>query len=112
MPAYVIFQGEVVDPVRYEEYKAAAAPCIAAAGGRYLVRAGEVDVLEGEGPSGRTVVLEFPTMEAARAWYDSPEYTEIRTLRDGAAHARLYAIEGLSPEAAAALAQNTGGGDS
>lgn len=97
MPAYVIYQGEVLDPVRYEEYKALAAPCIHAAGGRYLVRGGAIDVFEGDEPDGRTVVLEFPSMEAARAWYDSPEYTEIRKLRDGAARSRLYAVEGMAP---------------
>jgi uncharacterized protein (DUF1330 family) len=93
--AYVIYQGEVFDPVRYDEYKVKAAASIAAAGGRYIVRAGEVEVLEGEPPVGRTVVLEFPTMDAALAWYRSEEYTQIRTIRDRAARARMYVVDGV-----------------
>jgi uncharacterized protein (DUF1330 family) len=93
--AYVIYQGEVTDPARYEEYKTEAAASIVAAGGRYLVRGGEVEVLEGDPPAGRTVVLEFPTMQAAIDWYRSEEYTAIRQLREGAARARLYAVQGV-----------------
>jgi uncharacterized protein (DUF1330 family) len=94
MPAYVIYQGEVTDPERYERYKTEAAASIAAAGGRYVVRGGAVDVLEGEPPAGRTVVLEFADMAAARAWYDGARYTEARTLREGAATARMYVVDG------------------
>jgi uncharacterized protein (DUF1330 family) len=91
----VIYQGEVTDPERYEEYKRQAAESIHAAGGRYLVRGGEFEVLEGEAPAGRTVLLEFPTMDDARAWYRG-EYAQIRKLREGAATARMYVVEGLA----------------
>lgn len=94
MAAYVVYQGEVTDPARYDEYKTKAAASITAAGGRYLVRGGNVEVLEGEAPAGRTVVLEFPTMQAALDWYRSDEYTEIRRMREGAARARMYVVEG------------------
>lgn len=94
MPAYVIYQGEVLDPDRYDEYRHRAADSIAAAGGRYLVRGGEVDVLEGEPPAGRTVVLEFPTREAALAWYHGDDYTKARKIREGAARARMYVVDG------------------
>lgn len=94
MPSYVIYQAEVTDPVRYEEYRHKAAESILAAGGRYVVRGGEVEVLEGEPPAGRTVVLEFPTRDAALAWYHGPEYTEIRKIRDGAATPRMYVVDG------------------
>ncbi len=94
MAAYVIYQGEVTDPDRYEQYKTKAAESILAAGGRYIVRGGEAEVLEGEPPAGRTVVLEFPTRQAALAWYRSEEYTAIRRLREGAARARLYVVDG------------------
>lgn len=97
MPAYVIYQGEVSDPEQYERYKAQAAPSIIAAGGAYIVRGGEVKVLEGDPPAGRTVILEFPTMQAAIDWYESAEYTEIRKLREGAAKARLYVVDGFDP---------------
>ena len=95
MTAYVIYQGEVTDPDRYEEYKPRAAASIAAAGGRYLVRGGEVELLEGEAPAGRTVVLEFPNRQAAVDWYRSAQYTEARGLREGAATARMYVVDGM-----------------
>jgi uncharacterized protein (DUF1330 family) len=80
--AYVIYQGEVLDEKRYDEYKTkgAANKNILAAGGQYLVRGGDVEVLKGEAPAGRTVVLEFPSMQAALDWYRSDEYTEIRKI--------------------------------
>jgi uncharacterized protein (DUF1330 family) len=96
MSAYVIYQGEVLDPDRYDEYRVKAADSILAAGGKYLVRGGEVDVLEGEPPAGRTVLLEFPSREAALAWYRSDEYTQIRTIREGAARARMYVVDGVA----------------
>ncbi|MDP9334678.1 MAG: DUF1330 domain-containing protein [Actinomycetota bacterium] len=96
LAAYVIYQGEVLDPVRYEEYKTKGAASILAAGGKYLVRGGDVEVLEGEAPAGRTVVLEFPTRQAAIDWYRSDDYTEIRTIREGAARARMYIVEGIT----------------
>jgi len=95
MPAYVIYQGEVTDPARYEEYKTQAATSLLAAGGRYVVRGGDIEVLEGDAPAGRTVVVVFPTMEAAVAWYHGDEYTEARKLRDGAAIARMYVVDGI-----------------
>jgi uncharacterized protein (DUF1330 family) len=94
MAAYVIYQGEVLDAERYDEYKTKAAESILGAGGKYLLRGGDVEVLEGEPPAGRTVVLEFPSKEAAIAWYRSDEYTEIRKIRDGAARARMYVVDG------------------
>jgi uncharacterized protein (DUF1330 family) len=94
--AYVVYQGEVLDPERYDEYKTKGAASIVAAGGRYLVRGGDVEVLEGEAPAGRTVVLEFPTMQAAIDWYRSDEYTEIRKIREGAARARMYVVDGVA----------------
>lgn len=95
MPAYVIYQGDVADEARYEEYKAHAGRSVVAAGGKYLVRGGDGEALEGELPAGRTVVLEFPTRAAAIVWYESPEYTEIRKLRAGIAQATLYVVDGV-----------------
>ena len=96
MAAYVVYQAEVTDPQRYEEYKPRAAASVAAAGGRYLLRGGEVEVLEGDPPAGRTVVLEFPTMRAALDWYRGDDYTEARKLRADAARARMYVVEGTA----------------
>ena len=74
-----------------------AAASIAAAGGRYIVRAGEIEVLEGDAPAGRTVILEFPTLQAAIDWYRSDDYAAAREIREGAATARMYAIDGYDP---------------
>jgi uncharacterized protein (DUF1330 family) len=93
--AYVIYQAEVLDPERYEEYKTKAAASILASGGRYLVRGGEVEVLEGDAPAGRTVVLTFPTMQSALDWYRGEEYAATRTIREGAARARMYVVNGV-----------------
>ena len=96
MTAYVIYEGEVVDPDRYEEYRPLAAASIAAAGGRYVVRGGAFEVLEGDAPAGRTVVVEFPTTQAALDWYRGEQYTAARAVREGAARARMYVVEGVA----------------
>jgi uncharacterized protein (DUF1330 family) len=93
--AYVIYQGEVLDPERYEQYKVKGSASIIAAGGRYVIRGGEVEVLEGDAPAGRTVVLEFPTRQAAIDWYEGDDYTSARKLREGAARASMYVIDGV-----------------
>jgi len=95
MAAFVIYQGEVLDAVRYEEYKALGAASIAAHGGRYVVRGGEFDVLEGDPPAGRTVVVEFPSRQAAIDWYHGADYTAARAIREGVARARMYVIDGV-----------------
>jgi uncharacterized protein (DUF1330 family) len=95
MAAYVIYQGEVLDPERYEEYKVRAAASIADAGGRYVVRGGEIELLEGDAPAGRTVVVEFPTRAAAIQWYRGQQYTAAREIRAGAARAHMYVVDGV-----------------
>ena len=64
-------------------------------GGRYLVRGGASDLFEGDRQPERFVVLEFPDLAAARAWYDSPDYAEARAVRAGAAVGRMVAVEGV-----------------
>jgi uncharacterized protein (DUF1330 family) len=95
MPAYAIFDITVHDPVRYEEYKKLAPPAIAAYGGKYLVRGGRMDVLEGDWEPSRVVVLEFPTAEQVKAWIDSPEYREARALRHATATTNAFLVEGV-----------------
>ncbi len=95
MSAYVIVETNVTDSERYEQYKAAAPAAIAAAGGRYLVRGGELAVLEGEWQPSRLVLLEFEDLAAAKRWYDSQAYQDVRRLRDGAAVLRVVAVQGL-----------------
>ncbi|HVW79962.1 MAG TPA: DUF1330 domain-containing protein [Mycobacteriales bacterium] len=94
MPAYVIYQGHVTDPEQYEKYKPLSAASIAAAGGRLIVRGGEYEVLEGSEPLSRTVVIEFPTRQAAVDWYHGAAYAEARKVREGAAQANMYVVDG------------------
>jgi uncharacterized protein (DUF1330 family) len=95
MSAYVIVETDVSDPERYERYKAAATDAVAAAGGGYIVRGGELAVLEGDWQPSRLVVLEFADLEAARRWYRSERYQEARKLREGAARLRMVAVQGV-----------------
>jgi uncharacterized protein (DUF1330 family) len=95
MPAYVIVETDVHDPEQYERYKAASPAAIAAGGGRFVARGGELAVLEGDWRPPRLVLLEFEDLEAAKRWYHSPEYREARELREGAATLRMVAVEGL-----------------
>jgi uncharacterized protein (DUF1330 family) len=95
MPAYVIVETEITDPDQYEQYKAASPAAVASGGGRFVVRGGELAVLEGDWHPSRLVVLEFPDLDAARRWYDSPEYQEAMQLRHGAANLRMVAVQGL-----------------
>ena len=92
MTVYVLADIDVHDPERYEDYKVLAGHAVQQYGGRYAVRGGTVEVLEGEWPTGRFVVLEFPDAEAARRWYESPEYTAARTVRQEASDARFLLV--------------------
>jgi uncharacterized protein (DUF1330 family) len=96
MPAYIIALITVTDAEKYEAYKALAPAAIAAHGGRYLVRGGPVQTLEGEPERRRIAVLEFPSVEAAKAFYRSAEYEAAREKRRGAAQAQLILVEGYS----------------
>lgn len=94
MPAYFIFQGEVTDPERYEEYKVLAQRSIEAAGGRYLVRGGSAELCEGTLPA-RTVILEFADIATIRAWYHGEAYAVARKLREEAARTEhVFMVEG------------------
>jgi uncharacterized protein (DUF1330 family) len=95
MPAYVIVETDVTDPEQYDRYRAAATHAVAAAGGRYLVRGGELAVLEGDWQPSRLVVLEFEDLATARRWYQSEAYRQARKLREGAAHLRMVAVQGV-----------------
>jgi uncharacterized protein (DUF1330 family) len=95
MAAYVIVDIEVTDPVRYEEYKKLAAPTVTAHGGRYVVRGGKVETLEGDWAPTRLVVLEFPTTEQARAWWGCGAYRPAKALRHETANTRMILVEGV-----------------
>jgi uncharacterized protein (DUF1330 family) len=95
MAAYVIVDIEVHDPVRYAQYREMATPTVPAFGGKYVVRGGKVSTLEGTWPTGRFVVLEFPTAEQARAWWDSDLYRPAKALRHQTATTKMILVEGV-----------------
>jgi len=95
MPAYVIVETDIHDPERYEQYTAASPGAVEAGGGRFVVRGGELAVLEGDWQPKRLVVLEFESLEAAKRFYESDRYQEAKRLREGAADLRMVAVEGL-----------------
>lgn len=95
MSAYVIASIDVTDPETYKGYSERAPATIEKYGGRYLARGGETATLEGEGNTARKIIIEFDSVEAAKTWYDSPEYQEAKSRREGAAVASIIALEGV-----------------
>lgn len=95
MPAYIVVDIDIHDAETYEAYKLLAPPSIAQYGGRYVARGGKCDVLEGDWQPKRLVLLEFPTADAARAWWASPEYAEGKAMRHRSAHTNMVLLEGL-----------------
>ena len=95
MPAYIIVEIEITDPVGYKEYKKLAAATVEQYGGKYVVRGGACETLEGDWKPKRIVVLQFDNMERAKAWFNSPEYIEPRKQRHRTAKTRMILVEGL-----------------
>ena len=95
MPAYVIANVNVQDAATFEEYRKQVPATIAKHGGRYLARGGRVERVEGSWNPTRLVVLEFPSMDQARRWYDSEEYRGPKALRMKCAMTEVVLVEGL-----------------
>lgn len=93
--AYVFANVQVTDPQQYEQYKKLSTIAMQAHGAEVCVRGGQVDVLEGDWSPERVVVLKFPSVEKARAFYASPEYQAAKAAREGAAVMRMVLIEGV-----------------
>ena len=93
-PAYVVVDARSSDPERMAEYRNLAQIAVAAYGGRYLVRGAAYETLEGAWQPQRLVVLEFPSMDAARKFYDSPEYVAARAARAGVSDFDMLLVEG------------------
>ena len=98
MSAYVISMIRVDDPETYSKYTALTPPTVKAHGGKFLVRGGTVDTVEGEPFKQRLAVLEFPSKEAIKAWFASPEYQAAKKYRDASAEAQILVIEGTAGE--------------
>jgi uncharacterized protein (DUF1330 family) len=96
MPAYVIVNIEVTDQDAFEHYRAAVPEVLARFGGRYLVRGGDLHVIEGEPPLNRLVILEFPDMDRARAFYSSEDYAPLLKLRMAAARSEMVLVDGYA----------------
>lgn len=96
MTAYVLAEIEITNPEGYKEYTATVPATVARYGGRFLVRGGASETLEGEWPKMRRVLLEFPSVEAAKRWWDSPEYEKPKALRKANSNGRLLLLEGVS----------------
>lgn len=94
MPAYVLVELSIYDPELYEEYKQLTPDTIKAFGGRFVVRGGTSEHLEGDWNPERIVLLEFPTVERAREWWHSEEYTRARLIRQRAAETRMIILQG------------------
>lgn len=94
MAAYVITDIDVSDAVRYEDYKVLSGSSTALYGGKFLIRGGAHETLEGDWEPHRVVVIEFPSVEQARAWWSSPEYREAKVIRREAAESRIILVEG------------------
>ncbi len=97
MAAYIYGSIEITDPALYEQYRAEVPAVIAAHRGRYLVRGGATEVLEGQAAPQRQVILEFPDMASLKGFYLSPEYQRLVAIRQRASRGHLLAIEGMPP---------------
>jgi uncharacterized protein (DUF1330 family) len=95
MPAYLIADIDVTDSVGYDEYRARVPAVIAAHGGRYLVRGGASEVLEGAWRPKRSAIIEFPSLAAFKAFWESAEYRPLKELRERSAKSNLVVVEGL-----------------
>ena len=95
MSAYIIVEIEVIDPVGYEKYKNLAGATVEKYDGKYIVRGGKTEVLEGDWQPKRIVVLEFPTMKRAKEWLNCEEYREPRKMRHATAKTNMLVIEGV-----------------
>jgi uncharacterized protein (DUF1330 family) len=95
MAAYVIFDVEISDLKRYQEFMAGVKPALEKAGARYLARGGAHKVHEGDWEPRRIVLLEFPSIAAWEAFYNGATYQELKSIRDACSSARLVSVEGL-----------------
>jgi len=95
MPAYVIVEIEINNPIQFEEYKKLTPASLAAYEGRFIVRGGTTFCLEGDWNPERMVVTEFPSVERAQEWWNSPEYKKAKELRQGAAKTKMIIVEGI-----------------
>ena len=95
MAAYVIVDVTIMDPIEYESYKKLTPTSIAAYNGKFIVRGGQTETLEGDWQPGRVVVVEFPTLSIAKAWWASDEYSVAKSIRRRTAETKMIVVEGV-----------------
>ncbi len=95
MPAYLISTIEITDPAGYEEYKKLVPPALAKYGGKFVVRGGDIEHKEGDWRPKRIVVVEFESVDQARAFYDSPEYAPAKQIRLRTSTGSVLFVEGV-----------------
>jgi uncharacterized protein (DUF1330 family) len=95
MKAYVLVDVTVTDPARYEDYKKLSPGSLQPFEGKFIVRGGMTETLEGDWQPGRIVVLEFPSLERAKAWWSSPGYAPAKAIRQSASNTRMIVVEGI-----------------
>ena len=96
MSAFVIFDVDIRDPERYQDFIRGVKPAIESAGARYLVRGGAHKVHEGDWSPRRIVLIEFPSVQAWESFYNGPVYRGLKAVRDECSSARLVCVEGLA----------------
>jgi uncharacterized protein (DUF1330 family) len=95
MPAYIIVEIDILDPIGYEDYKNLAGATVEKYGGKYIVRGGKAQVLEGDWKAKRIVVLEFDSGRRAKEWLNCEEYREPRKMRHRTARTNMILVEGM-----------------
>jgi uncharacterized protein (DUF1330 family) len=95
MSAYIVVQVDVKEPVRYEDYKKMVPASLTKYGGRFIVRGGKTETLEGTWSPGRFVMLEFPDVDRAKAWWASDDYAAAKALRQATSHTEMIVVEGV-----------------
>jgi len=95
MPAYIIVEVDVTNPTLYEDYKKLTPGSLIPYDGKFIVRGGQTQTLEGDWTPGRIVVLEFPSAEKAQAWWSSEGYAPAKAIRQSASTTRMILVEGV-----------------
>jgi uncharacterized protein (DUF1330 family) len=95
--AYVVVEVDVKDPERYADYRSMVPASLALYGGKFLIRGGQVENLEGDWEPQGFVMLQFDSVEQAKRWWDSEEYREARDLRQATSETKMIVVEGYSP---------------
>ena len=95
MPAFLVVQIEVVNKEKYDSYKQMVPPSLLPYGGRFVVRGGKLETLEGTWSPERFVIIEFPSVAQAKAWWNSPEYAQAKAIRQETARTQMILVEGV-----------------